>query len=193
MQFIKAHKEAIAQGEINTSFRVWKSPRAKVGGQYNIYPFGAIEVTQVERVRLQQVAEKDIKRSGFDSRAELISYLKIKPSTEVFQINFHFLGEQAVKQPSQTRLKKSEIADLHIKLKRMDRQTPWTHATLGLIHAHPGTRAGDLAPLVDMDLPSFKRNVRKLKALGLTESLETGYRLSERGEQVHRSAQSDHG
>jgi len=28
----------------------------------------------------------------------------------------------------------------------------------------------------------FKANVRKLKALGLTESLEVGYRLSPRGE-----------
>ena len=32
-----------------------------------------------------------------------------------------------------------------------------------------------------MDRPAFKLNVRKLKALGLTESLEVGYRLSPRG------------
>ena len=33
----------------------------------------------------------------------------------------------------------------------------------------------------------FKLNVRKLKALGLTESLEVGYRLSPRGKSLlHR-------
>jgi hypothetical protein len=33
-----------------------------------------------------------------------------------------------------------------------------------------------------MEKPPFKVNVRKLKALGLTESLEVGYRLSPRAE-----------
>ena len=32
--------------------------------------------------------------------------------------------------------------------------------------------------------PAFKANVRKLKALGLTQSLETGYRLTDLGEGV---------
>jgi hypothetical protein len=33
-----------------------------------------------------------------------------------------------------------------------------------------------------MERLPFKANVRKLKALGLTESLDIGYRLSPRGE-----------
>jgi hypothetical protein len=33
-----------------------------------------------------------------------------------------------------------------------------------------------------MERLPFKANVRKLKALGLTESLDVGYRLSPRGE-----------
>jgi len=33
-----------------------------------------------------------------------------------------------------------------------------------------------------MDRPAFKINVRKLKELGLTESLEVGYRLSPLGQ-----------
>jgi hypothetical protein len=32
-----------------------------------------------------------------------------------------------------------------------------------------------------MDRPEFKQRVRRLKALGLTESLQVGYRLSPRG------------
>jgi hypothetical protein len=53
--------------------------------------------------------------------------------------------------------------------------------TLELIRDHPGVRAGDLCGKVKMEMQPFKVNVRKLKALGLTESLEIGYRLSARG------------
>jgi hypothetical protein len=44
-----------------------------------------------------------------------------------------------------------------------------------------------LAPQVDLDVPPFKRRVRRLKELGLTESLEVGYRLSPRGRTVVES------
>ena len=42
-------------------------------------------------------------------------------------------------------------------------------------------RAGDLAAELGPGALAFKADVRKLKALGLTESLEIGYRLSPRG------------
>ncbi|MHB1137901.1 MAG: hypothetical protein ACYC2O_03025, partial [Microthrixaceae bacterium] len=53
-----------------------------------------------------------------------------------------------------------------------------------LIDAHPRLRAADLALLMadPQETQAFKTDVRKLKALGLTESLEVGYRLSPRGE-----------
>jgi hypothetical protein len=41
-----------------------------------------------------------------------------------------------------------------------------------------------LAPRAGAELPLFKRRVRQLKELGLTESLEVGYRLSPRGRAV---------
>ncbi|WP_218577411.1 hypothetical protein [Phytohabitans rumicis] len=50
-----------------------------------------------------------------------------------------------------------------------------------MIADHPGVRAADLAASLGRDTPTFKADVRKLKALGLTESLEVGYRLSPRG------------
>lgn len=37
-----------------------------------------------------------------------------------------------------------------------------------------------------MEKMAFKANIAKLKALGLTESLEVGYRLSPRGATVSR-------
>ena len=49
---------------------------------------------------------------------------------------------------------------------------------LRLIGDRPGVRAGDLADELGRERLAFKADVRKLKALGLTESLEVGYRLS---------------
>jgi Mn-dependent DtxR family transcriptional regulator len=58
---------------------------------------------------------------------------------------------------------------------------PWTRPTLELIAKNPGTRAADLAPQLQQERLPFKANVRKLKELGLTISLERGYELSPRG------------
>ena len=55
---------------------------------------------------------------------------------------------------------------------------------LQVIHDMPQTYSGLLANYLGLDIPSFKPWVRKLKALGLTESLHPGYRLSPRGEKV---------
>jgi hypothetical protein len=57
------------------------------------------------------------------------------------------------------------------------------HATQ-LIADRPGIVSRVLARQVDSDVPPFKRRVRQLKELGLTESLEVGYRLSPRGRAV---------
>lgn len=62
---------------------------------------------------------------------------------------------------------------------------PWTLTTLRLIRDHPGVRAAHLAASVHArESPKFKIDVRKLKELGLTESLEVGYQLLPRGRVV---------
>jgi predicted transcriptional regulator len=67
---------------------------------------------------------------------------------------------------------------------RASRREPWTRAVLALIAEHPGTAAGVLAEELGRERLRFKQDVRKLKDLGLTESLPVGYRLSPRGEAV---------
>ena len=184
MLFTRPFKERIAAGEVTLTYRVWRQPRAKVGGRYNIPPFGAIEVTAVTQTRLDAVTAADARDAGFDSVDALQRQLKAAPETSVFQVAFHFLGSQPVKQPDKSLLAEDELVGITARLARMDGTVPWTSRTLKLIGMQPGTRAGDLAPDVGQDTPTFKRNVRKLKALGLTESLEVGYRLSPRGWQV---------
>ena len=60
-------------------------------------------------------------------------------------------------------------------------EAPWTRSVLRQIAEQPGVVSTVLAEAVGLDRPTFKIRVRRLKALGLTESLEIGYRLSPRG------------
>ena len=73
---------------------------------------------------------------------------------------------------------------------RASRSGPWVRNYLAVLERCPGVRAADLADEVGVDTARFKANVRKLKALGLTESLEVGYRLSPRGNALLRALKS---
>jgi hypothetical protein len=80
-----------------------------------------------------------------------------------------------------------ELARIRARLARLDRASrhgPWTVTVLRLIAARPGVRAADLAASLGRETQPFKADVRKLKQLGLTESLDVGYRLSPRGRAV---------
>ncbi len=102
-------------------------------------------------------------------------------------MRFHHVDEPDERDvlAAQAALTEADLADLDRRLARLDRASshgPWTHATLRLIAERPAVRAGDLAELAGRELQPFKLDVRKLKALGLTVSLERGYRLSPRGQ-----------
>ena len=81
----------------------------------------------------------------------------------------------------------TDLAEVIARLNRLDRNGAWTRSTLQLIERYPGIVSTTLARHAGQDRPSFKLNVRKLKELGLTESLDVGYRLSPRGEAVLRA------
>ncbi len=78
----------------------------------------------------------------------------------------------------------AEFAALRLKLSRLDAATgrgAWTEAMLRLIAERPATPATALARAFRREKLAFKADIRKLKALGLTERLDVGYRLSPRG------------
>ena len=179
MLFKKAQKIAIQAGDQTLTFRRWAKPQAKVGGQYNIPPYGAIEVTRVEATMLDQITDRDALQSGFNSLPQLIKQLSDE-GKQLYRIEFHYLGVEPVKVPDRSKPDAEALENILSRLARMD----WSIQTLYLISEHPGTRAGDLAPHVGHDTPTFKRNVRKLKQLGLTISLDTGYKLSTRGKAI---------
>jgi predicted transcriptional regulator len=79
-------------------------------------------------------------------------------------------------------LSSADVDAITARLAKWDAATePWTRRYLELIAANEAVRAPDLAVRVGLDVPRFKRRVRQLKGLGLTISLDVGYRVSPRG------------
>jgi hypothetical protein len=119
------------------------------------------------------------------SLADLLRQLDRHGDGPVYRVDFHHVGadpREALRQDAE--LPEQELARLRARLDRLDlaaRDGPWTVAALRLIADRPGVRAGDLAEAAGRERLAFKTDVRKLKELGLTESLEVGYRLSPRG------------
>jgi hypothetical protein len=84
-------------------------------------------------------------------------------------------------------LSAADVDAITARLDRWDAATaPWTRRYLATIGANEAVRAPDLAAREGLDVPRFKRRVRQLKGLGLTISLDVGYRLSPRGREYLR-------
>jgi hypothetical protein len=176
--------EAIKAGTVDRQFRRWTKPTVKTGGTLT-NEWGVLAIDAVEPVELADVTDDDIAHCGVSTRAELESYLA--PEGQLYRVRLHYAGEDPRIALRQAVPDDAELAVLAKKLAKMDGAEPWTVTTLSLIEEFPEKRAASLAKKRGMDQLPFKVQVRKLKALGLTESLEIGYRLSPRGEAVLRA------
>ena len=174
----------LADGTVTVTFRRWRRPRARAGGRHTT-PAGVLAVDAVAEVDPAAITEDDARAAGFGSLAELLRRLDRHGDGPVYRVDFHHAGadpREALRHADE--LSGDELAGLRARLDRLDRAArdgPWTVATLRLIGDRPGVRAADLAAVAGRERQPFKTDVRKLKELGLTESLEVGYRLSPRG------------
>jgi len=171
----------IRDGEIDLAFRRWDRPRLRVGTLMRT-AVGLVEVTAVDQV--PDIVDEDATRAGA-SREQLLALMERKASSPIWRVGLRYAGpDPRVELRARDELTAEERAELLTRLDRLDaasRHGPWTRQVLALIEANPARRAPDLAAELGRETPPFKRDVRKLKELGLTESLEIGYRLSPRG------------
>jgi len=176
----------IKDGSITVLFRRWKRPGAKPGGT-QMTQGGVIGIDTVEVVGADEITEMDAREAGFGTKADLLSHLSYRDDP-IYRMRIYFAGEDPRKELRENNdLSKTELEELIAKLDKLDsnsKRGAWTQQYLQLIHDKPNTYSGVLARAVGLDIPHFKPWVRKLKALGLTESLQPGYRLSPRGEVV---------
>jgi hypothetical protein len=180
---------AIANGTVDTAFRRWQSPRVRPGSTIRT-GLGVIAVTSVEPTSLEAITEHTARQAGYETRAALLEELARHTGGQLYRIGFRFDGEDprhALR--ARDGFEPGEREKLEERLARLGARTadgPWAVPVLRLIEAHPSIRAAALAKEIGMDTPRFKACVRQLKNLGLTESLEVGYRLSPRGRALLR-------
>ena len=146
---------------------------------------GLVEVTAVERIAPARISERQARRAGATSRAELLARLDRRNAGQpIYRVGLRFAGaDPRIALREAADLSDDAFAQITQRLDRLDhaRGAPWPHALLGLIAQQPATLAAELAEHAGREPHAFKRDVRKLKELGLTESLERGYRISPRG------------
>jgi hypothetical protein len=185
--FRRRSLDGIRAGEITLAFRRWERPRARAGGRQRT-AVGELAIDSVARVDRGGISPEDAARAGHGSLDELLAELDARGDAPIWRIELHWAGEdprRALRERAD--LDATELDDLRRRLERLDRASrhgPWTRAALELIAERPAVRAADLAAASGREKLPFKRDVRKLKELGLTESLEVGYRLSPRGRAV---------
>lgn len=175
--------DGIARGEISLAFRRWRRPTVRSGGTL-LTGSGKLQIGAVTVVHLDDITVEEARRAGFDSREAVLAELARPGDGDLYRIELGRIEADPRIALRETSLDSREAQELHARLARLDRASPvgpWTIMTLQAIRDNPGLRAGDMCRQVGQDRDRFKPNVRKLKNLGLTISLEVGYRLSPRG------------
>jgi hypothetical protein len=188
--------EKIITGEVTLIFRRWKRAGVKTGGT-QMTQKGLLAIDAVEIVPEGTITETDAKAAGFASKQELFDSMPpAEEGLDIYRIKLHYAGEDPRKAlRANDKVTKTELDEIMAKLRKLDENSQrgnWTEVYLQLIHDQPNTHARILAESLGLDIPRFKPWVRKLKALGLTESLRPGYRLSPRGQKVLKALRQKH-
>lgn len=180
MLFRKETWAGLADGTVTVAFRRWKRPTVRAGGTLRT-PGGLLAVDEVRRIDPDEVDEEDARAAGHASREEALASLRAEG--DLYRVRFHPAGTD----PREVLRAETEIAPaVAERLLRSLRRLDWAVPALRLIADHPGTVSTELAARMGLERQPFKQRVRRLKALGLTESLDVGYRLSPRGQAVVR-------
>ena len=181
MLFRTKDLEAIFAGRCTLAFRRWKKPTVKPGGTVRTQ-LGMVGIDSIEAIEPADVTEEDARAAGYKDRAGVVAMFEAQEGT-CYRIRLHPDGPDPRDALREAEPDTKELQTLAAKLQKLDKvaPAPWTKQALELIAKHPGVVSTTLAEAAGMDRADFKLNIRKLKTLGLTISLEVGYRLSPRG------------
>jgi hypothetical protein len=179
----QATANGIATGTITLVLRRWDAPRAKAGGTQRTVA-GTIRIDDVsEHPGGYRVTAAQARAAGYPDARTAQKELDRRPARHTYVIAVSYLApDERPDLAADDRLSAADVDAITGRLSRWDAATePWTRQYLTMIAANEAVRAPDLAVRVGLDVPRFKRRVRQLKGLGLTISLDVGYRLSPRG------------
>ncbi len=192
--------QGVRQGSITLAYRRWEQPRVRVGGT-QLTSAGIVRFDEVEEITdVAAITDAEARAAGFPDAEALRSYLSATAPAErssrrtgpraskggdrVFRVRLSWVGEDPRVGLRSAVPSAAELADVTAAVAKLDagrRSGPWTRQILEWICDNPGVISTELATLLGRDVPPMKADIRRLKALGLTESLRIGYRLSPRG------------
>jgi hypothetical protein len=87
---MKPLRERIRRGEITCTIRIWQRPHVRAGGVYAMPP-GAVHVTKVLEMSLEDVTPELARRSGFAGVVDLLKVAKHGPGRRVFLVDFEYV------------------------------------------------------------------------------------------------------
>ncbi|CAM5526583.1 hypothetical protein MAUB1S_08788 [Mycolicibacterium aubagnense] len=185
MQLKQATLVGIARGDVTLAFRRWLRPTVKAGTGLRTAA-GVVRIAAVEPIDEQDLSDAEAKAAGFADRAALLADLRSDGDRTLYRIVLDGIEpDQRVGLRGAVKLSESDWHDLAARFERWDKAKPgYFPSILKAIGARPATPAGELAQAAGVEKLKFKQDVRRLKELGLTLSLDVGYRLSPRGEAV---------
>lgn len=177
----QATLDGIKRGDITLAFRRWQRPTVKAGTGLRT-AIGVVRIGAVEVVDEAKLSEIDAHAAGYADHAALVADLRAGADRTLYRISFG-----GVEIDARLTLREAELSDadwhaLAARFAKWDSTSPgYFTSILRLIGQNPEVAATTLAERLGVEKLKFKQDVRKLKELGLTESLDIGYRLSPRG------------
>jgi biotin operon repressor len=185
MQFEPRLRQGLLDGSITVALRRWRRAQVVAGHHYRTGA-GMVLAESVRIIFPGDVTPELARAAGFADVAAALANLRGSADLPLYCIRFRALDDADPRDElANTEIAtEEELSAVSKRLGRMDAASdrgPWTTAVLTQIASHPAVSSEHLARAVDWDRPDFKAHVRRLKALGLTISLDVGYRLSPRG------------
>lgn len=96
MEFSHELREDVISGDITLSFRLWRRPRVRVGGRYQVGP-AQIKIDSVELVPFATITPDDVRRCGepdLESLRRRTAHAgPVADDTLVYRIEFHLTGQ----------------------------------------------------------------------------------------------------
>ena len=176
--------ERIVRGEITLVFRRWRRPTVRTGGSLRT-AVGMLRILDVAAVEEAGVSEADAAAAGYASRTALLRDLGSHEDRRLYRIAVEYGGaDPRLALRERDDLSDADLEELVRRLDRLDTGSadgPWTLRVLAAIEEQPGVVSGTLAGRLGCERGWLKPQVRKLKNLGLTVSLQVGYEISPRG------------
>lgn len=186
MLFKEIHLEGIRRGKVSLAFRKWKRPTVKTGTALRT-KMGVVNIMAVDEITQAEITDAEAQKSGYASKDALMLELK-KHTGQLYRIKVKYGGEDPrIALREDIDMDEETMNMILQKMKGMDERSDygaWTKKVLQYIGRHPEELAANMALAMNMDKHWMKTNIRKLKELGLTESMPIGYRLSPRGEVI---------